>query len=93
MTSIIKDGEDCSDLALNLGSNSTEVDGFYPRMTCMVKGRPHGTYVKVPSLCEVCGNEGTVCAVKDNMIVADMEMCGVCTWGEAAMLDPAAWNR
>lgn len=43
--------------------------------------------------CINCGQSPTVYAVKDAEVVYDSEMCGPCTWGEAAMLDPANWNK
>ena len=42
--------------------------------------------------CENCGQSPTVTGVKDGLIVLDVGMCGPCTWGEAAMLDPDKWN-
>ena len=30
--------------------------------------------------------------MKDFEIVAKTDLCGVCTWGEAAMLDWEKWN-
>lgn len=43
--------------------------------------------------CEVCGQSPTVTAVKNGKVVLDNGMCGVCTWGEAACLDPEEWNK
>jgi len=43
--------------------------------------------------CEVCGVNHVVTAVKDGKVVYQGEMCGVCTWGESAMRDPAEWNN
>jgi hypothetical protein len=42
--------------------------------------------------CEVCGEVPVVEGVKDGEVVYCGDMCGVCTWGEAAMLDPGEWN-
>ncbi len=43
--------------------------------------------------CEVCGANHVVTGVKDGKVVYQGEMCGVCTWGESAMRDPAKWNE
>ena len=43
--------------------------------------------------CEVCGADHVVTGVKDGKVVYQGEMCGVCTWGESAMIDPEAWNE
>ena len=43
--------------------------------------------------CCVCGQKPVVTAVKDGKVVMGTDMCGPCTWGEAAMLDPEEWNR
>lgn len=43
--------------------------------------------------CDVCGQSPTVTAVKDGQVIHSTGMCGVCTWGESAMLDPAQWNE
>lgn len=43
--------------------------------------------------CCVCGADHVVTGVKDGKVVYQGEMCGVCTWGESAMLDPEAWNE
>ena len=42
--------------------------------------------------CENCGQSPCVTAVKDGVIVHQTDLCGPCTWGEAAMLDPTKWN-
>ena len=42
--------------------------------------------------CEVCGADHTVSGVKDGEVVYDGDMCGVCTWGESACIDPEKWN-
>ena len=42
--------------------------------------------------CVNCGQRPTVTGVKDGEVVVSTEMCGPCTWGEAAMLDPEMWN-
>lgn len=41
--------------------------------------------------CEVCGHSPCVTGVKDGRVVYQAHMCGACTWGEAACLDPANW--
>lgn len=41
--------------------------------------------------CEVCGETPCVTGVRGGTVVYDGSMCGVCTWGEAACLDPANW--
>jgi hypothetical protein len=43
--------------------------------------------------CEVCGQTPTVECEKDGKIVHQVGMCGPCTWGEAAMLEPDKWNE
>lgn len=43
--------------------------------------------------CEVCGQKPVVTGVKNGKVVYQGEMCGVCTWGEAAMHDPEEWNK
>jgi hypothetical protein len=43
-------------------------------------------------VCVVCGAGHVVTAVRDSEVAYHGEMCGVCTWGESAMADPAAWN-
>lgn len=43
--------------------------------------------------CVVCGGMPVVTAIKNGEVVYHGEMCGVCTWGEAAMLDPLNWNE
>lgn len=43
--------------------------------------------------CEVCKQTPTVQGVdKQGKVVYNGDMCGVCTWGEAACLDPNNWN-
>ena len=78
MPTTLKDGEDCSHLPLDESADEMEVDGFYPNMK---------------NKCMVCGQIGTVCPVKDNVRQGDLDLCGPHTWGQAAMLDPAAWNK
>ena len=43
--------------------------------------------------CIVCDDTPVVTGVKDGKVVYQGEMCGVCTWGESAMLDPKEWNK
>jgi len=43
--------------------------------------------------CIVCDATPVVTGVKDGKVVYQGEMCGPCTWGEAAMLDPEKWNE
>jgi hypothetical protein len=43
--------------------------------------------------CDCCGQNPTVTAVKDGKVVADFNMCGVCTFGTAKALDPTWWNE
>ena len=43
--------------------------------------------------CEVCGQTPTVECEKDGKIIHQVGMCGPCTWGEAAMLEPEKWNE
>jgi hypothetical protein len=42
--------------------------------------------------CEVCGQKPTVTGVKDGKQIYRSEMCGPCTFGEAACIDPKRWN-
>lgn len=42
--------------------------------------------------CMVCDQSPTVTGVADGKVVVETEMCGPCTWGEAAMLDWKKWN-
>lgn len=55
----------------------TEVDRFVPDYT---------------HRCSNCGNTPVVTAEKDGKIVYQGELCGPCTWGIAAALDPRTWN-
>lgn len=43
--------------------------------------------------CCNCDDTPVVTGVKDGKVVYQGEMCGVCTWGEAKMLDPRKWNE
>lgn len=43
--------------------------------------------------CIVCQQKPVVQGIHNDKVVYNGEMCGVCTWGEAAMHDPANWNR
>ena len=43
--------------------------------------------------CEACGSTPTVVAMRYGQIVARTHLCGVCTWGEAAMQHPREWNE
>lgn len=43
--------------------------------------------------CENCGNTPVVTGVKNGKVVYQGSMCGPCTWGEAACLDPEVWNQ
>ena len=42
--------------------------------------------------CEVCGQAPTVDGTLYGVTVVSTGMCGPCTWGEAACLDPGVWN-
>lgn len=43
--------------------------------------------------CDVCGQTPTVRIVDTNgKQVGHTEMCGVCTYGESACIDPEEWN-
>jgi len=45
------------------------------------------------SSCCNCGQSPVVTAVDENdKVVHTTEMCGPCTWGEAATIDPDTWN-
>jgi hypothetical protein len=41
--------------------------------------------------CEVCGQVPCVTGIYHGKVVYEGTMCGVCTWGEAACIDPANW--
>jgi hypothetical protein len=43
--------------------------------------------------CENCGQSPTVEGVKDGKVVYSSDMCGPCTFGKAACLDPEEWNK
>lgn len=43
--------------------------------------------------CENCDQSPTVEGVKDGKVVYESGMCGPCTFGEAACLDPEEWNK
>ena len=43
--------------------------------------------------CEVCGRTPCVTAVLGDRRTYEGTMCGMCTWGEAAMRDPSQWNQ
>lgn len=43
--------------------------------------------------CTVCGAVPVVTAVKGDELVYEGQLCGPCTWGEAAMADPDEWNK
>lgn len=42
--------------------------------------------------CINCGRTPVVTGVKNGKTVYQGELCGPCTWGEAATIDPKAWN-
>jgi hypothetical protein len=41
--------------------------------------------------CDVCGQTPTVDIFVSGKLESHMEMCGCCTWGEAACIDPSNW--
>jgi len=41
--------------------------------------------------CMVCGQSPTVDIYVNGKLENETEMCGVCTWGEAACIDPENW--
>jgi hypothetical protein len=43
--------------------------------------------------CEACGESPTVVAMRYGRIEARVHLCGPCTWGEAAMINPREWNQ
>ena len=43
--------------------------------------------------CDCCGQKPVVTAVRKGSAVQHLEMCGPCTWGEAATIDPSEWNK
>ena len=44
------------------------------------------------SQCDCCGQTPCVTAVKDGEVIHETKMCGVCTFGTAAALNPDWWN-
>lgn len=42
--------------------------------------------------CENCGQVPTVTVEDDGKQTSHFEMCGPCTFGEAACIDPENWN-
>lgn len=57
---------------------SIELDEYRPNYNCR---------------CEICDQSPTVEGVRDGKVVYESGMCGPCTFGEAACLDPQEWNR
>ena len=43
--------------------------------------------------CVVCGAGHVVTGLRTGEVVYQGEMCGVCAWGEASMVDPEEWNK
>lgn len=43
------------------------------------------------SKCQNCGQSPTVLGVRHGKVIYASQMCGACTWGEAACIDPANW--
>ena len=43
--------------------------------------------------CENCGQSPVVLGVTGGKVVYQGDLCGPCTWGEAACLDPEVWNK
>ena len=43
--------------------------------------------------CDNCGQSPVVTGIRRGTVIYLSGMCGPCTWGEAAMLDPEEWNR
>ncbi len=41
--------------------------------------------------CQNCGTTPTVTGVRNGKVVTRPDLCGPCTWGEAACLDPENW--
>lgn len=41
--------------------------------------------------CEACGNTPTVDIYVNGKLESTTSLCGVCTWGEAACVDPENW--
>ena len=62
----------------NITHNVTKIDSYEP---------------DYQRKCEVCGQRPVVTAVKDSKVLFRGAMCGVCTWGEAKLLDPKEWNK
>ncbi len=42
--------------------------------------------------CVVCGTGHVVSAVRNQVVMFTSELCGVCTWGDADMINPDNWN-
>ena len=59
-------------------ADEIEIDGFEPDYC---------------EKCTVCGASPTVSAVKGRAEVYSTEMCGPCTFGTAAALDPSTWDN
>lgn len=43
--------------------------------------------------CSVCSQSPIVTGVLDGKVILRTDLCGPCTWGEAACLDPDEWNK
>jgi hypothetical protein len=57
-------------------------------------GEPDMAYVpNWQGRCEVCGGSPTVWLRQYKDIVLRTSLCGVCTWGSAALRDPDRWNE
>jgi hypothetical protein len=41
--------------------------------------------------CSACDTDHVVVMVTEDGAIVGGDLCGVCTWGEAEMLDPDAW--
>lgn len=52
-----------------------------------------GYYPNYDGQCENCGQSPTVSATKDGKTVYQGTLCGPCTFGEAACIDPEEWNK
>jgi hypothetical protein len=43
--------------------------------------------------CDVCGATPVVTVTRAGKVMNTTGMCGPCTWGEAAMVDPDEWEK
>jgi len=44
------------------------------------------------AICDNCGQSPVVTCVKNGVVVYSLEMCGICTFGEAEAVNPENWS-